>query len=245
VDRESALKNQAKAVATGFQTYKKAVLSTRATLRSDTSEKPMNTYPDLHPRMRDYYRAKDAEAAASVRDATIQAKAEKVKAEKAETDEAKAANKYQAKAMNNGKSQDTPTTLVTKEQKQEALKIWKELLIQTNHYHPFNQRTEEENLKEVKVLRSAMSHYRSLKLSGMEALRATHPEFIYLQEKYNIPREFSMPEDFFREKQLDYNVAYHKRCCSVYDFYNMLSIDNPCFEDRRARRAKGYSRRSK
>jgi hypothetical protein len=47
-----------------------------------------------------------------------------------------------------------------------------------------------------------------------------------------------MPEDFFREEQLNYSVAYHKRCCSVYDFYSMLSIDNPCFEERRARRDK-------
>ncbi len=146
-----------------------------------------------------------------------------MKAEKAETDEAKAANKYQAKAKNNGKSQDTAVTLVTKEQKHEALKIWKELLITTNHYQPFIQRTESANLKAVKVLRSAMSHYRSLRLSGMESLRATHPEFQYLQEKYHIPRDFCMP----REEQLDYHVAYDKRCCSVFDFYNMLSIDSP------------------
>ncbi len=68
-----------------------------------------------------------------------------------------------------------------------------------------------------------MYHYRTLRLSGMEKLRNTHEEFQYLQEKYYIPRDFCMPADFFREEQLDFNVAYHKRCCSVYDFYNMLS----------------------
>jgi hypothetical protein len=191
--------------------------------------------------------AKDAGEATIIREATIQAKADKVKAkkagadkvkaEKAEADEAKAANNGQAKAMNNGKTQDATVTLVTREQKQEGLKLWKELLIQTKDYQPFNQRTEDENLKAVKVLRSAMSHFRSLRLSGMEGLRATYPEFRYLQEKYHIPGEFCMPADFFREEQLDYNVAYHKRCCSVYDFYNMLSIDNPCYVNRQARRA--------
>jgi hypothetical protein len=212
-------------------------------LRSETRDKPINTYPDLHSRMRAYYMAKDAEATASVRDATIQAKAEKVKAEKAETDEAKATNKYQAKAMNNGKSQDTAVfALVTKEQKNEALKIWKELLISTNHYQPFIQRTQVEELKAVKVLRSAMKHYRTLKLSGMEKLRTTHPEFQYLQEKYHIPREFCMPADFFREEQLDFNVAYNKRCCSVCDFYNMLRMDSPGYVDRETRRANRETR---
>ena len=46
-----------------------------------------------------------------------------------------------------------------------------------------------------------------------------------------------MPVDFFREEQLDFNVAYNKRCCSVFDFYNMLSIDSPGFVDRETRRA--------
>jgi hypothetical protein len=202
----------------------------------------------MHPKARECHMAKDAGEAAIVREATIQAKADKVKAEKAEADkvkaekaeadEAKAANNGQAKAMNNGKSQDATVTLVTREQKQEGLKMWKELLIQTKDYQPFNQRTEDENLKAVKVLRSAMSHFRSLRLSGMEGLRATHPEFRYLQEKYYIPGEFCMPTELFREEQLDYSVIYHKRCCSVYDFYNMLSVDNPCYEDRQSRRAK-------
>ena len=186
--------------------------------------------------------ASEAGEAAVIREATSQAKADKAKAEKAEADEAKATNKHQAKAMNNGKSKDTAVALVTKEQKIEALKIWKELLITTNHYQPFIQRTKEEELKAVKVLRSAMNHYRTLRLSGMEKLRTTHNEFQYLQEKYHIPRDFCMPVDFFREEQLDFNVAYNKRCCSVFDFYNMLSIDSPDFVDRETRHANRESR---
>ncbi len=108
--------------------------------------------------------------------------------------------------------------------------------MQTNDYQPFKQRTEEENLKEVKVLRSAMAHFRSLKLSGYEVLRATHPDFRFLQERNYIPADFCMPADLFREEQLDYSVVYKMRCCSVYDFYNMLSKDNPCYVDRQMRR---------
>jgi hypothetical protein len=87
-----------------------------------------------------------------------------------------------------------------------------------------------------------MSHFRSLKLSEIDGLRATHPDFRFLQEKYHIPGEFCMPAELFREEQLDYSVIYYKRCCSVYDFYNMLSVDNPCFEDRQSRRANKESR---
>ena len=94
----------------------------------------------------------------------------------------------------------------------EALKIWKDLLISTKHYQPLVPRTKEEELKEVKVLKSAMNHFRLLRLSGMNKLRNTHDEFKYLQERYYIPRGFCMPADFFREEQLDFNVAYHKRC---------------------------------
>jgi hypothetical protein len=183
-------------------------------------------------------------------------KADKAKAEKAEADKAEANNKYQAKANNKyqakaanknqakannkqGQLRDSAVVeLVTIEQKMEALKIWKDLLISTKHYQPLVPRTKEEELKEVKVLKSAMNHFRLLRLSGMNKLRNTHDEFKYLQERYYIPRDFCMPADFFREEQIDFNVAYQKRCCSLYDFYNMLSKDSPGFVSRETRRAK-------
>jgi hypothetical protein len=114
--------------------------------------------------------------------------------------------------------------------------MWKDLLIQTKDYRPFQHRSNDENLKEVKILRTAMNDFRNLKLCGVDVLRETHPAFAGLQAKCNIPQEFCSPEELFREEQLDYNVVYYKRCCSVYDFYNMLSRDNPCYVDRRSRR---------
>jgi hypothetical protein len=125
---------------------------------------------------------------------------------------------------------------VTHNQKKAGLKMWKDLLIQTKDYRPFQHRSEEENLKEVKILRTAMSDFRNLRLFGIDTLRDMHPAFAGLQAKYNIPQEFCAPEELFREEQLDYNVLYYKRCCSVYYFYNMLSIDNPCYVERKVRK---------
>ncbi len=50
-----------------------------------------------------------------------------MKADKAEADKSQAANNDQAKAVNNGghfHDRDGTVTLVTREQKQEALKMW-------------------------------------------------------------------------------------------------------------------------
>jgi hypothetical protein len=89
-----------------------------------------------------------------------------------------------------------------------------------------------------------MSDFRNLKLFGMDSLRETHPAFAGLQAKYNSPGKFCKPEELFREEQLDYSILYYKRCCSVYDFYNMLSIDDPCYVKRIVRRVGNANGRS-
>ncbi len=76
---------------------------------------------------RDYHMAKDAGEAAIIREATIQAKADKVKAEKAladkvkaekaEANETKAANNGQAKAKDNGRTQDGGAVRLVKSRK--------------------------------------------------------------------------------------------------------------------------------
>ena len=213
------------------QAYRHAILSAGPELRSDTAKRVKA--------------ANDAGEAAVIQDNLLQVKADKAEvddkyqAKATKTYQAKAADKNQAKANNKqGRRKDSPAVeLVTMEQRMEALKIWKDLLVSTNHYQPFVPRSPEEELKEVKVLRSAMNHFRLLGLTGMKKLRNTHDEFKYLQERYYIPRDFIMPADFFREEQLDFNVAYDKRCCSLHDFYNMLSKDSPGFVSKEIRRA--------
>jgi hypothetical protein len=213
------------------QAYRHAILSAGTELRSDTAKRVKA--------------ANDAGEAAVIQDNLLQVKADKAEvddeyqAKATKTYQAKAADKNQAKANNKqGRRKDSPAVeLVTMEQRMEALKIWKDLLVSTNHYQPLVPRSPEEELKEVKVLKSAMNHFRLLRLTGMKKLRNTHDEFKYLQERYYIPRDFIMPADFFREEQLDFNVAYDKRCCSLHDFYNMLSKDSPGFVRKGIRRA--------
>ncbi len=60
-------------------------------------------------------------------------------AKPASNDKAKAASNDQAKAASNGKDQDGIVALVTRDQKKERLKMWKELLMQTKDYRPFQQ----------------------------------------------------------------------------------------------------------
>jgi hypothetical protein len=111
---------------------------------------------------------KDAANAVIAQRARDQAQADKAQADKAQADKAQAenarsANNNQAKAVNREKDQGESVPLVTREQKQEGLKMWKDLLIQTKDYRPFQERTEEENLREVKFLRAAMTNFRMLK----------------------------------------------------------------------------------
>ena len=161
--------------------YNEAMSSSGPTTRSETKDKPVKTYPGTHPRHEAYQMQRDAEEAAIVQKAIDQAKADKAKADKAKADKAKAANAQadnviradddQAKAADKGRERDESVPLVTRSQKCEGLKLWKELLIQMNEYRPFQKRTEEENLKEVKILKAAMGSFRLLKLQGMASLR--------------------------------------------------------------------------
>ena len=214
------------------QAYDKVMSPSDTALRSETKEK----HAVIAQRARDQAQAEKAQA--------DKAQADKAQADKAQAEKARSANHNQAKAVNREKDQGESVPLVTREQKQEGLKMWKDLLIQTKDYRPFQESTEEENLKEVKFLRAAMTNFRLLKLQGMDSLQHEHSEFQYLQDQYYIPKTFCMPADLFREEQLDCNVLYYKRCCSIYDFYNMLSKDNPCYIDRRDRRPNHATRSS-
>ena len=59
IDEECAFMNKAKAarkpkVDTNSQAYKKALSSAGPGLRSDTRDKPINTYPEMHHKAREY-----------------------------------------------------------------------------------------------------------------------------------------------------------------------------------------------
>jgi hypothetical protein len=129
--------------------------------------------------------------------------------------------------------EDPRVPLVSREDKQKALKLWKDKMIITNDYKPFQQRSEVEHMKEIKFLKSAMVDFRKLKIKGQAALKSDHANFRTIQSRYYIPRDFCMPEQFFRDVRLDNNTLYWKRCCSMQDFYHMCCVDTPFYVERR------------
>ena len=116
--------------------YNEAMSSSGPTTRSETKDKPVKTYPGTHPRHEAFHMQKDAEEAAIAQKAIDQAKADKAKADKAKAanakaDNAKSADNNQARAAEKESEQGESTPLVKREQKQEGLRMWKDLLIQT------------------------------------------------------------------------------------------------------------------
>jgi hypothetical protein len=56
-----------------------------------------------------------------------------------------------------------------------------------------------------------------------------HQEYGPLQRQYFIPLEYMAPDAFMEKfnKEGDHQLVYYKRICSVRDYYEMLSRDNP------------------
>jgi hypothetical protein len=102
------------------QAYDKAISSAGPTLRSETKEKPVKTYPAMHPKYAAAMMNIDAADAAIAQKARDQAKTDKAQAENA-----RSASNNQAKAVNRESEQDESIPLVTREQKCEGLKLWK------------------------------------------------------------------------------------------------------------------------
>jgi hypothetical protein len=129
-------------------------------------------------------------------------------------------------------NEETLAPLVTKEHKRESLKMWKDLMSTTDDHKPLQHRSELAHLKEIKFLKAAMGDFRGMKLKGLAALKSEHDNYRTVQSRYYIPKEFCMPEQFFREVQFDRNVLYWKRCCFMV-FYNLCCKDTPFFKEKR------------
>jgi hypothetical protein len=117
--------------------------------------------------------------------------------------------------------------VITPEQKTEALNMWKSLLKETKDYVPHQHRSNEGHDKNIKFLSSAMKSFRESKLRGLRAMEWTHDRFGPLQNAMNIPKIFCKPDVFFEEAKRNQQVVYHKRCCSLYEFYRLLCMDTP------------------
>ena len=63
-------------------------------------------------------------------------------------------------------AEDPRVPLVSREDKQKALKMWKDKMIVTDDYKPYQKRTEAEYMKEIKFLKTAMADFRMMKIKG-------------------------------------------------------------------------------
>ena len=67
--------------------------------------------------------------------------------------------------------EDPRVPLVSREDKQKALKMWKDKMILTEDYKPLQERSEVDHRKEIRFLKSAMLDFRMLKIKGHAALK--------------------------------------------------------------------------
>jgi hypothetical protein len=113
-----------------------------------------------------------------------------------------------------------------------ALDLWKNYLVKSEEYIPFQQRSEDLNIERIRVLKGAMSDYVRFNPGGPQADNFQHPRFKPLQREYNIPRQYIAPAHFFKEVEANLGALFKYRLCSVWEFYVLLCEDIPGFRPR-------------
>jgi hypothetical protein len=131
-----------------------------------------------------------------------------------------------------------------KELKQLALTTWKELLVSTKDYVPFQVRTLQAYESSIKLLKRAMLHYKERKPPGEQCVSWDHNYFRELQQKCYIPQAYCEPEVYFQNLKKDSCFAYYNRPCSVREYYELACQDTPGYIAKHgmaARQARKYS----
>jgi hypothetical protein len=116
---------------------------------------------------------------------------------------------------------------MTKELKQLALKSWKNLLVSTRDYVPFQTRTAQTHERSIKLLKRAISHWKDNKPPGLQCISWDHDYFREAQQEYYIPQAFCDPEIYFQSLKKDPCFAYYNRPCSLKVYYELLCGDTP------------------
>ncbi len=119
-----------------------------------------------------------------------------------------------------------------------VLNSWRAMLRTTGDYYPDKKRTPEEHLIDLKVLMGARTSFNKSDVDTPLARHQwKHQEYGPLQRQYFIPSEYMAPDAFFEKfKNADDNqIVYYKRICSVREYYEMLSRDNPQYRKKRPR----------
>ncbi len=111
-----------------------------------------------------------------------------------------------------------------------VLNSWRAMLRTTGDYYPDKKRTPEEHLIDLKVLMGARTSFNKNDVdTPLVRHQWKYQEYGSLQRQYFIPSEYMAPDAFFGKfKNADDNqIVYYKRICSVREYYEMLSRDNP------------------
>jgi hypothetical protein len=121
----------------------------------------------------------------------------------------------------------------TNEEIRRSLESWRALLRSTKDYYPDKSKTPEQHLVDLKFLMGARGSFNKFGHNNPIArLQWKHQEYGSLQRQYFIPDDYMAPDTYF---EILHNpggdeVVYYKRCCSVLDYYVMLSEDNPQYK---------------
>jgi hypothetical protein len=101
-----------------------------------------------------------------------------------------------------------------------ALDLWKNYLVKSEEYIPFQQRSEDLNIERIRVLKGAMSDYTRFNPGGPQSEIFQHPRFGPLQREFNIPMHYTPPAYFFKEVEANLGALFKYRLCSVLsEFY--------------------------
>ncbi len=124
--------------------------------------------------------------------------------------------------------------LPTQEEISTVLNAWRAMLRSTGDYYPDKKKTPEEHLIDLKVLMGARTSFNKNVDTPLARQQWKHQEYGPLHRQYFIPLEYMAPDTFFDKfKNADDNqIVYYKRICSVRDYYEMLSRDNPQYRER-------------
>jgi hypothetical protein len=117
--------------------------------------------------------------------------------------------------------------LVTKDQRNKSLKLWKEALIRSGDYVPRQNHPKEEHSRNINFLIGAMVAFRNANVKGVRAHQWEHGQYGPLQKKLRIPQIYCPVEKYFDQVNKYPDAVYKVRCCPLFDYYQLLCRDTP------------------
>jgi hypothetical protein len=107
------------------------------------------------------------------------------------------------------------------------------MLRDSSDYYPDKEQTPEQHLIDLKVVMGAKTSFKKSVHDNLVAQQQwKHQEYGPIHRQYFIPLDYMAPDAFFEKFKNadDKQIVYWKRWCSVYEYYDMLSQDNPQYK---------------